>query len=122
MWKIARPRRGRPRNPADQVVAFESAVRGPHPEQQEENPPAYMLPNSRSECDSGFDTLLDQIDRKFAGQSNGFVRMARRQLVDPASRPLAAMANPIIKNHTRALAERVLTSAVGTARKPWGAK
>jgi hypothetical protein len=30
-----------------------------------------MFPNSRSECDSGFETYSTMLKRKFAGQSSG---------------------------------------------------
>ena len=34
--------------------------------------PAYMLPKSRSECDSGFETYSTMLKRKLSGQSSGF--------------------------------------------------
>ena len=34
--------------------------------------PAYMLPNSRSECDSGLEMYSTRLNRKLAGHSSGF--------------------------------------------------
>ena len=51
--------------------------------------PAYMLPNSRSECDSGLDRYSTQLKRKFAGQSSGLEPNGRaEQLVDEAAHAL----------------------------------
>ena len=35
--------------------------------------PAYILPNSRSECESGFDTYSIKLNRKFNGKTQNLV-------------------------------------------------
>src|SRR3977135_937493 len=96
MWKIAQPNPRIEPNivPASPVAAHIQSSRN-------RISPAYMLPNSRSECDSGFHTQSTQLNRRFAGQSNGFVPngVQNSSWIQPP-RPLAAMVNPIIKDHT----------------------
>src|SRR5712672_2259863 len=80
--------------------------------------PAYMLPNSRSECDRGLEMYSTQLNRKFAGHRSGLEPNGAQNisLMNPP-RPLAAIEKPIIRNHTdKERAKVVLTSAVGTGR------
>src|SRR5260221_11937380 len=111
MWKIAQPGpRIEPKIvPARPVAAHIHSSRN-------RISPAYMLPKSRSECDSGFEMYSTQLKRKLAGQSRTFEPNGAQNsswMKPPA--PLAATAKPIIRNHTESdSAKVVLTSAVGT--------
>src|SRR5216110_1756470 len=111
MWKIAQPRpRIEPKIvPASPVAAHIQSSRN-------RISPAYLLPNSRSECDSGLEMYSTQLKRKFAGQSSGFEpNGAQNNSWTKPPAPLAAMAKPIIRNQTESdSAKVVLTSAVGT--------
>src|ERR1051325_5535723 len=113
MWKIAQPRpRIEPKMvPARPVAAHIHSSRN-------RISPAYMLPNSRSECDSGFEMYSTQLNRKFAGHSSGFEpNGAQNSSWKKPPTPFAETAKPIIRNHTESESEKVVfTSAVGTGR------
>ena len=108
-------RRGRRRTRADQARSRPSSQSS-----RKMISPAYMLPNSRSECDSGLETYSTKLNSRLSGHSSG-LRAERRaeQLVDPAAQALGRDRETIISNQTdSASANVVLTSAVGTMRKP----
>src|SRR5438874_6329166 len=111
MWKIAQPKpRIEPKMvPARPVAAHIHSSRN-------RISPAYMLPNRRSECDSGLEMYSTQLKRKFAGHSKGFEpKGAQNSSWMKPPTPLAATAKPIISSHTESdSAKVVLTSAVGT--------
>src|SRR5882672_2352751 len=108
MWKIAQPRpRIEPKMvPARPVAAHIHSSRN-------RISPAYMLPNSRSECDSGFDTYSTRLNRKFAGQRSGLEpNGAQNSSWIQPPRPLDEIAKPIISSHTESdSANVVFTSA-----------
>src|SRR5258706_13429014 len=113
MWKIAQPRpRIEPKIvPARPVAAHIHSSRN-------RISPAYMLPKSRSECDSGFEMYSTQLKRKLAGHSSGFEpNGAQNSSRTKPLTPFAEMAEPIIRSHTESdSAKVVVTSAVGTGR------
>src|SRR5688572_3056382 len=77
-----------------------------------------MLPNSRSECDSGLEMYSTRLKRKLAGHSSGLLPNGAQNSswIQPPS-PLAAIENQIIIANTDSdNAKVVLTSAVGTRR------
>jgi len=79
--------------------------------------PAYMFPNSRRECDSGFEMYSTRLKRKFSGQSSGFEpNGAQKSSWMKPPTPFSLMAKPIIIAHTdKASAKVAFTSAVGTS-------
>ena len=115
MWKIAQPRPStKPKTVPTRPVAAHS-----HSSRNMISP-AYMLPNSRSECDSGLDMYSTRLNRKLAGHSSGLEPNGAQNSswIQPPT-PLTLMAKQIISSHTdSASAKVVLTSAVGTMRKP----
>src|SRR5688572_22016223 len=78
--------------------------------------PAYMLPNSRSECDRVFDTYSTIWNRKFAGQSAGCEpNGAQKSSCSQPPKPFTEMAKYSDSTSTEIdSAKVVLTSAVGT--------
>ena len=83
--------------------------------------PAYMLPKSRSECDSGLETYSTRLNSKLNATSSGESHSGRvpngaqkSSCIQPPM-PLTLRLKKIISNHTEsASAKVVLTSAVGT--------
>src|SRR6185436_11302351 len=83
--------------------------------------PAYMLPNSRNECDSGLDTYSTQAEGGFAGHSRKCLPNGAQKSswIQPPT-PFAAIENQTIMANTDSeSAKVVLTSAVGTRRHSW---
>src|SRR3954471_7184050 len=113
MWKIAQPRpRIEPKMvPARPVAAHIHSSRN-------RISPAYMLPKSRSECDSGFEMYSTQLNRKLAGQRSGFEpNGAQNSSCMKPLTPFAEMVKPIISSQTESdSAKVVFTSAGGTGR------
>src|SRR5882672_9108608 len=116
MWKIAQPR---PRIVAN--TAASPLVAASSHSSRKMISPAYMLPNSRSECDNGFDTYSMKLNIRFAGHSSGFEpNGAQNSSWIQPPRPLAEIENQIISSQTdSASANVVLISAVGTPRQLW---
>src|SRR5258706_5869232 len=83
--------------------------------------PAYMLPNSRSECDSGLETYSMKLNIRLKGHSSGLEpNGAQKSSCTQPPRPLAEIEKPIISSQTdSASAKVVFTSAVGTMRNAW---
>src|SRR3974390_1719617 len=83
--------------------------------------PAYMLPNSRNECESGFDTYSMKLNIRLAGHSSTLEpNGAQNSSCTQPPRPLTAIEKPIMSSHTEsASANVVFTSAVGTIRNAW---
>src|SRR5690349_122148 len=80
--------------------------------------PAYILPKSRNECDSGLETYSTQLNRKLAGQSMTWAPNGAQKSswIQPPT-PFAAMENQIIIANTDSESAKVVfTSAVGTKR------
>src|SRR6266446_3191230 len=95
MWKIAQPS---PRSEANRVPA--SPVAAHIHSSKKRISPAYILPNNRSECDSGFETYSTRLKRKLAGHSSGRApKGAQNSSWIQPSGPLAAMEKPIISTH-----------------------
>src|SRR3970040_2094119 len=113
MWKIAQPS---PRMDPKMVPARPVAA---HIHNSRKSiSPAYMLPNSRSECDSGFETYSTRLKSKLNSQSSGLEPDGAQNSswIHPP-RACAEMKNPIKSSHTESdSAKVVLTSAVGTGR------
>src|SRR5882724_1734575 len=116
MWKIAQPQPSRvpakvPTKPVDAHIQSSRKMISP----------AYMLPNSRSECDNGLDTYSMKLNIRFAGHSSGFEpNGAQNNSWIQPPRPLQEIENQIISNQTdSASANVVLMSAVGTPRQLW---
>src|ERR1043165_6017393 len=115
MWNSSQPSastmaKDQPRTPPNDSALFAAQSQS----SRNRISPAYMLPNSRSECDSGLEMYSTQLNRKFAGQSSGLEPNGAQNSwwMNPPS-PLAATAKPIIRNHTESeSAKVVLTSAV----------
>src|ERR1017187_977935 len=80
--------------------------------------PAYMLPYSRNECDSGLDTYSTMLNRKLNGHRMGFApKGAQNSSWIQPPRPFTLMLKKIIRKNTDSdRAKVVLTSAVGTMR------
>src|SRR3954452_25451117 len=111
MWKIAHPR---PRMIAKNEPTSPTAAMSHRSKKMIS--PAYMLPKSRSECDSGFEMYSTQLKRKLAGHRSGLEpNGAQKSSCMKPRAPFAEMAKPIIRNHTESdSAKVVFTSAVGT--------
>src|SRR5450759_3127643 len=113
MWNMDQPTpRMAPKNAPLRLVAAHS-----HSSRKMISP-AYMLPYSRSECDSGLDTYSTMLNRKLNGHNSGFEPKGAQNnsWIQPPS-PLTAMEKEIISSHTDSdRAKVVLTSAVGTMR------
>src|SRR5580765_2292438 len=80
--------------------------------------PAYMFPYNRSEWDSGLDRYSMALNSRLSGNSLPPNGEQNSSCIQPP-KPLACTENSSIRNHTdSASAKVVLTSAVGTMRKP----
>src|SRR5258706_3901309 len=114
MWKMAQPR---PSTTAMKVPKM--PVAASNHSSRKMISPAYMLPNSRSECDRGLDTYSMKLNIRLKIHSSGLEPNGEQNSswIQP-NRPLAAIENQIISSHTdSASAKVVLTSAVGTMRE-----
>src|SRR6185436_4191419 len=109
MWKIAQPNPSREPNtvPTSPVAAHIQSRR-------KMISPAYMLPYSRNECDSGFDRYSMALNSRFSGNSLAPNGAQNSSCIQPPQ-PLAATEKYSIRNQTvSASANVVFTSAVGT--------
>src|SRR6185369_8919899 len=113
MWKIAQPRPSTEPNtvPTRPVAAHIHSSR-------KMISPAYMLPYSRSECDSGLERYSIALNSKLSGNNLPPNGVQKSSCIQPPQ-PFAATEKYNIRNQTvSASANVVLTSAVGTMRKP----
>src|SRR5690349_25174653 len=121
-WKISQPRASITEAVHPTKPPNESALFAAHSHSSRNRiSPAYMLPNSRSECDSGLEMYSTQLKRKFAGHSRKWEPNGAQNSswIQPPT-PFAAIENQIIIPNTESeSANVVLTSAVGTRRHSW---
>src|SRR5262245_60630894 len=121
MWKMAQPNprmtdaiQPTPKSPCSELFAAHS--------QSSRNriSPAYMLPKSRSECDSVFEMYSTIWNRKLAGISAGCEpKGAKKSSCSHPPKPLTVIAKKIVSTKMEMdSAKVVLTSAVGTYLKP----
>src|SRR3990167_3044408 len=113
MWKIDQPA---PKI-APKIVP-ETPVAAHKPNSRKITSPAYILPNNRNECESGFETYSIRLNRKLAGHTHTLLpKGEQNNSCTQPPKPLTLIEKKIIKIHTdKAKANVVLMSEVGTAR------
>src|SRR3989304_931488 len=108
MWKMAQPR---PRTAA--TTGEKIPVAANSQSSRKMISPAYMLPNNRSECDSGFDTYSMKLNSRLKNTSSGDAQSGltpngahNNSWIQPP-RPLAAVENQIMSNPTESARGKV---------------
>src|SRR5690349_21731157 len=97
-WKISQPTASRTEAVQPTAPPSESELFAAHSQSSRNRiSPAYMLPKSRSECESGLETYSTQLKRRFAGQSRTCEPKGAQKSswIQPPT-PLAAIENQII--------------------------